>query len=125
MFNNGALMITHFGRRTRVLAALFLTTCALVLAGGAVHANAVGLGYAKVTEVNDVYVRYGAGTAAFSRLQRGAHFNVQWISPGGYAWGYAYGDTMACGWVAVGALTNSNDSHNTPPDCGPHRNIPF
>jgi hypothetical protein len=118
-------MATVFARRTRLLAALFLTTLALVLAGGAVQANAVGLGYAKVTEVDDVYVRFGAGTAFFSRLPRGAHFNVQYISPGGYAWGYAYGSTMSCGWVAAGALTNSNDSHNTPPDCGPHRNIPF
>ncbi|WP_210491253.1 hypothetical protein [Patulibacter sp. SYSU D01012] len=80
-----------------------------------------GLGFNRVTAV-DVYVRASPQGLYMGRLYKGEHFNAQYISPGGWGWGYAYGGVNRCVWVDMSYMvTAPDDPHATPPDCGPHR----
>jgi hypothetical protein len=103
--------------------------CAIAVLGAAAAATALAaqVGYNKVA-AQSVYVRKAPIGEVIGTLVRDEHFNAQYIN-NGWAWGYAYGNANKCGWVNVGTaqdpyLVSSNDSHGTPPDCGPARNLP-
>lgn len=105
-------------------AAVVLGAVTLALYGGASSAAAGGMGYNRVVAI-DLILRKAPMGVYYGLLHQNEHFNVQYISPAGWGWGYAYGSANKCGWVDVSYLvTSPGDPHGTPPDCGPHRNIP-
>ncbi len=83
-----------------------------------------GYGYNRVT-ATDLDIRKSPQGEYYGRLHKDEHFNVQYISPNGWGWGFAYGDANKCAWTDVTYLvTAPSDPHSPSPDCGPHRNIP-
>ena len=83
-----------------------------------------GYGYNRVT-ATDLQVRKSPQGVYYGMLHSGDHFNVQYISPNGWGWGFAYGAVNKCSWTDVSYLiTSPGDPHGTPPDCGPHHEIP-
>jgi hypothetical protein len=119
------ISIPTLSRRTvAVLAALVLVAVG-AFAAQTRNAEAVtSTGYAEVANNATVDVRKSPNGVYYGALSLRDHFDVQYISPGGYAWGYAYGDVNHCGWVKAQSLDASGDSHGALHDCGEHHTIP-
>src|ERR1700742_2128730 len=90
-----------------------LAAAALLVPAAAASAE----GTYEVVNADSVYVRPRPQSWTIGTLYRVGpnvagveHMDVQEISPGGWAYGYVYGEFQGCGWVDAGYLHKINDT---------------